>query len=162
MVPDLELQLAAATKALREVVAPAIDPANGVALEQLHLAMATVDFVRTRLPLRRRRVVRELENAHALAMQVAAAGGGTLAALADEAQALLDSGADDAAMDALRLRILDAAEQAVAADPGNKDLSRAVLAVAQHQTDLARAWFAPMGFEVDPAGRPTLEQLLEG
>lgn len=158
MVPDLELQLAAALKALREVVAPAVDPANGVAMEQLHLAMATVDFVRTRMPLRRARVIHELESARMLAGR--AGGHAQLARLAGEAQALLDAGAHEAEMDALRLRIMDEAERAVAADPADKALARAVLAVAGRQTDLARAWFAPMGFEVDPAGLPALEQLL--
>ena len=42
MVPDADLQLSVVIKALSEVVAPAVDPANRLAVEQLHLSIATI------------------------------------------------------------------------------------------------------------------------
>lgn len=163
MVPDLELQLAAAIKALREVVAPAVDPANGVALEQLHLATATVDFVRSRMEFRHGRIVRELANAADLAEQaLAACDDAGIARLAGQARDQLATGRDEGEMDRLRAAIMEAVETAVATYPDNRALKQAVLGIAARQTDLARAWFAPMGFEVDPASRPVLEDLLRG
>ena len=162
MVPDTDLQLKVALKALREVVMPAVDPANGVALEQLHLAIVTVDLVRTRLPLRHARIRQELRNARNLADSVQAAGGeGGLAELVATADALLlDPEATEASLDATRLGILSAVEDAVAASNGDRAIARAVIAGMRPQTDLARAWCLPAGFDVDPQDLPPLEQLL--
>ena len=87
MVPDAELQLDVALKALREVVLPAVDPTNGVAIEQLHLAMMTIGMVRQRMPLAHARARQELRNALDMAERLAdlGAGGGAVASLAEAA-----------------------------------------------------------------------------
>jgi hypothetical protein len=50
MIISLDLQLRVVIKALREVVAPALDPANELAKEQLGLSIATLAVVQARLP----------------------------------------------------------------------------------------------------------------
>ena len=162
MVPDTDLQFQVALKALREVVMPAVDPANGVALEQLHLAIVTIDLARSRLPLRHARIRQELRNACDLADRIKAVGGkGDLAGLIAEADALLlDPEANEATLDGTRQRILSAAEDAVAASKGDLEIARAVIAAVRPQTDLARAWCLPAGFDVDPQDLPELETLL--
>lgn len=162
MVPDTDLQLQVVLKALREVVMPAVDPANGVALEQLHLAIVTLDLVRSRLPLRHARIRQELRNARALAGEVSAAGGGggLAEAILEAETLLLDPEANEATLDATRLRILSAVEDAVAVSNGDRAIARAVIAATRPQTDLARAWCLPAGFDVDPQDLPALDSLL--
>src|SRR3546814_6371792 len=67
MVPSFDLQLQAAIKALSDTVGPAVDPADKVASEQLHLVIATLGMVRERLPAQRRFIRRLLEDAVAIA-----------------------------------------------------------------------------------------------
>lgn len=161
MVPDSELQLAVVIKALRDVVAPAVDPANKLAMEQLHLSLATLGLVQKGLPLAHARARRELSNAIDLAGAVSAAGGVVDAAAARGA--LADAAADEAALDDARRTLLSAVEQAVAASAGaanERAVARAVIAASKPQCDLARAWCAGSGFEVEADALPSLESLL--
>ena len=54
MIQSFDVQLQVALRALGEVVAPALQGAEKHVAEQLHLAMATLSFIRTRLPEARR------------------------------------------------------------------------------------------------------------
>ena len=127
-----------------------------------YLAIVTIDLARSRLPLRHARIRQELRNARDLADGIKAAGGdANLAGLIAEADALLvDAEAKEASLDAARLRILSAAEDAVAASKGDPAIAKAVIAAVKPQTDLARAWCLPAGFDVDPQDLPALETLL--
>lgn len=161
MVPDADLQLAVVIKALRDVVAPAVDPANKLAIEQLHLSIATIGLVQRGLPLAHARARRELLNAVALADAVTAAGG-TLDVAAAGA-ALADPAADEPRLDEVRRALLAAVEGAVAAaagTPRETAVARAVIAASKPQCDLARAWGGASGFEVEPDALPALEDLL--
>lgn len=161
MVPDTDLQLAVVIKALRDVVAPAVDPANKLAIEQLHLSIATIGLVQRGLPLAHARARRELLNAVALAEAVAAVGspidgGAAQAALGDPA-------ADEPRLDSERRALLAAVEGAVTAAAGTTRetaVARAVIAASKPQCDLARAWCAASGFEVEPDALPALDDLL--
>jgi len=161
MVPDAELQLAVVIKALRDVVAPAVDPGNKPAIEQLHLSIATIGLVQRGLPLAHARARQELLNALGLAEAVTAAGGAVDDAAARAA--LADPAADEARLDAVRRAVLVAVEQAVADAAGTareSAVARAVVQASKAQCDLARAWSAPAGFEVEPGAVPALEALL--
>jgi hypothetical protein len=162
MVPDADLQLAVAIKALTEVVAPAIDPADRLAIEQLHLSIATIGLVRNGLALQHRRARRELANAIDLAEAVATAGAPAPASLNEAHGALEDATRDEAALDAVRRELLEQIEASVASTagmPAEQNVARAVVAGSRAQFDLARAWCQPAGFEVKP-GLPSLELLL--
>lgn len=161
MVPDADLQLAVVIKALRDVVAPAVDPANKLAIEQLHLSIATIGLVQRGLPLAHARARRELLNAIALAEAVADAGG--CADHGPAQAALADPAADEARLDGERRDLLAVVEAAVAAAAGTARetaVARAVIAASKPQCDLARAWCAPSGFEVEPDALPPLDELL--
>ena len=54
MVPDIDLQLQVAIKALSDAIAPAVDPDDKMATEQLQLVIATLTMARERLPVERR------------------------------------------------------------------------------------------------------------
>ncbi len=171
MVPDFDLQLQAVLKALRDTVAPALDPANRVAIEQLHLTMATIAIVRDRLPLARRFARRQLEDGMALARAVAAAA---------QADAVIDLAPLETALTEAHARLIDVAADSQAFEAANAALTVATVAVinaAQNGPAMAaidaavlrysapaiersRAWFLSAGFEPDPTAIRPLAALL--
>ena len=163
MVPDIDLQLRVVLKALRDVVAPAIDPANRLAVEQLHLSIATLGMVQARLPLAGARVRAELANAIALAEAAGGAGFGSLVAAAKAA--LDDPRCNADALGAQKTQLLAAVSGLVedAPDGDSADvLARAIVSASRPQFDLIRAWCLSAGFEPDPEEVPVLETLLSG
>lgn len=162
MIPDADLQLSVVIKALRDVVAPAVDAANLVAVEQLHLALATLGMVRARLPHLHAVARQELANALALASAVDAQGEiGKL--IADGREVLGDPQTATAALDSVRVRLLDAVSEYVASpfDPEQqRRIDRAIIAHSKPQCDLARAWSLPAGFEPNPGEVMEIERLL--
>lgn len=162
MVPDADLQLQVAIKALSEAVAPAIDPANRLAMEQLHLSIATLGLVRSGLPFQHRRARRELGDAAELAASIALAGA-PRPDLIDAARALLDDpAADEVVLDTLRRDLLEQIEAAVitaSGTPAERAVAKATVTGSRAALDLARAWCQPAGFEVRESVSP-LDQLL--
>ena len=165
MIISLDLQLRVVMKALREVVAPALDPANHLAEEQLGLSIATLAMVQSRLPYIHVASRQEVSNALTLAEAVGNAAGTTqLDDHIASAQAVLDnpsSTLDDlqSARGALLTAVSTVVEQAQ--DPARRTaVSTAVIAASKLQFDLARAWSLPAGFEPDPDEVPALETLL--
>lgn len=161
MQPDPDLQLAVVIKTLRDVVLPSLSADNSLAVEQLHLALATLDMLRSQLPLIHTVARKELENAIGLAHAVKdEAVGPTIA----RAEALLrDATAGTQAVDALRAALLeevsDSVNRVVGADE-RKETARAVLAASKAQCDLARAWSVQGGFERNPEQLPALDSLI--
>lgn len=167
MIPDSDLQLRVVIKALGEVVAPAIDATNRVALEQLQLSLATLRMLHTRLPLERRRVRKELVHAIDLAAATAHALGESPANLStalDTARiALQDVNCDTSRLDTLRCDLFSAISACVdeLEEPAlRRRIGQVVVAACEPAIELARAWCAPSGFEADPAQLRSLDQLL--
>jgi hypothetical protein len=166
MVPDADLQLRVVIKALRDVVSPAVEPANRLAMEQLQLSIATLGLLQARLPLLHQCARRELANAIALAEALGAVAdtGGLLDAPLAPARAAVE-GADSSAieLEACKARLLEAACRVVersAGDATDRAIARAIIAASKPQFDLARAWCLPAGFELHPGEVPPLEELL--
>ena len=167
MVPDIDLQLQAAIKALTDTVMPAVDPGDKMAVEQLGLAIATLGIVRQHLPLARRLARRALAHAVGMAAELASVGGENAAALvspiAAAEAALADPEADVADIDGAR-GILNEAICAVVDGASDGPAARAVEAVvirrSRETTELARAWCLPAGFEPYPERLPSIESLL--
>ncbi len=166
MVPDLDLQIQGAMKALADTVAPAVDPANRMAVEQLGLAIATLAMVRARLPLARRMARKGLDDALALAAELAAACGGIAALDASAARGravLADAAADTAEIDAVAAEVKAAIAALLAAEAeGSRGaaLDAVVFRRCGAGLDLRRAWNLPAGFEPYPERLPTIESLL--
>lgn len=159
----LDVQLQVALRALEEVVAPALGNAERHVIEQLHLAMLTIGFVRTRLPEARRYARMELAAFLMLAEESVACAGD-----ADDA--------DDLAFALAAARLTFASAQADTADI--EDASRALrdevtalgcrcsdpvrraaldALVFDHSAAIvaqARQWTTPFGFELKPEGLP--------
>lgn len=173
MAEHADYALQAAMKALAEVVAPAVDPQDPLAVDQLRLVVSWLQFDATR-----RHQERALARAE-LALRIA---------LAEAVQPHLQSGpaqradALDAALrqahdahrrtDARSAHWRNAAEhldtlvsEAVSAATTGPAADRAALAdvVLRHAYDsllIRRAWFAPLGFEARPDAVPMFEALV--
>ena len=162
MQPDPNLQLTVVIKALRDVVLPSLDSENAVALEQLHLSLATLEMVRSRLPMLHAVARRELKNAVTLARAVNddAAVGSMIAAAVT---LLEDPAAGTDAIDTLRAGLLDEVSKSVNRTVNRhqrRTVARSVIAASKAQCDLARAWSVPSGFERDPEELQELTSLI--
>lgn len=166
--------LAAAIKALDEVVAPAIDTANPLAVEQLRLVSRFLGFLRTRMPQEHARAHHELRHYLALAGELvplapvgaavpvrqqltqAVAAATPIAAdpLATAPQLQQSIEALSASISTL-VRHVAAAPEAVRAP-----VERTVVRASRSLLDAQRAWFLPMGFEPDLARVPALADAL--
>ncbi|KQX24245.1 MULTISPECIES: hypothetical protein [unclassified Sphingomonas] len=159
MQPDPDLQLRVAIKALRDVVMPSLDPENALANEQLQLTLATLEMVRSRLPMVHEVARKELENAVDLARSVDPEE--TIAGMIASAEELLgDSASTTSAIDASRISLLDEVSKSlncVTDSERRMVLARSVIAASKSQCDLARGWSLPGGFERDPQEVPILE-----
>lgn len=157
---DFDVQLQVALRALEEVVAPALGGAEKHVVEQLHLAMATIGFVKTRMPDVRRYARMELTGLARLADDALACVGGdaTLATASAKARALLaDPEADTADYEAIsrHLRDVVTALGSRCADP--KAQAAIDWLVLDHGGTLlaqARQWTTPFGFELKPEDLP--------
>jgi len=163
MVPDPDLQLSVVIKALRDVVAEAVDPANRLAIEQLQVSIATLSLLKQRLSLLHRCARAELVNALALGGSLLTVVGRESAldsALEAARAALDDPDTDTAELGVFKARLLAAASAVVEAGTGDRAIAQAVITASKPQLDLGRAWCLPAGFELNPKELPALADLL--
>ncbi|MET0545827.1 MAG: hypothetical protein ABWZ40_05925 [Caulobacterales bacterium] len=167
MVPDFDLQLQVAIKALRDAVAPAVDPGNSVAKEQLQLAIGTLSIVQSRLPLARRYVRRLSEDAIQLGEKVADVVGKASAhisamktALEDMKEALADPEADTAELESARNTLISAICEVIEAAPLTTKLQALVVQESTSSINRERAWYISSGFEPDKTAVAPIEELI--
>ena len=164
MVPSLDLQLQSAIKALSDTVSPAVDPADKMAAEQLHLVIATLSMVRERLPVQRRFIRRLLEDAVALAEAVNASenDGGLAEAVAAARASLADPEMEAHELEATRAELTSVTVRLIAA-AGGEGLDRFGAAVARGSKvplDRLRAWSILSGFEPDSSVIKPLDAMI--
>ena len=160
----------AAAKSLLDVVAPAIDPANPLARQQLKLVVDWLDFYRSRLPYNQDRERLELE----VQLQTARAIGDVAPANSiDALRAAIDAAAPvhsrlgprPAQVRAVTAGLEDAISALVRQSTGfdataQTAIERIVVRDARHLLDAQRAWFLPQGIEPDPDALPSLDVAL--
>lgn len=169
----LDNALRAATRALEDVVAPAVDPDNPLANEQLRLVLRFLALMQQRADFVEPRQRAELRAALALAQGVAphapGCGSDLAAALAraqGDAERLLGmQGADgqqlQQAADRLDAHVACTVRSAVRLDEASRQaIERAVLAGSARVLALRRAWLAPLALDPEPASVPDLHTLL--
>lgn len=173
MQPDTDLQLQAMIKSLREVVLPAVDPANRLAREQLEVSIGLLGLLASRLPLSFRYAVDELTRQLELARGLAALDGDDGAAPTDQLGAAIahggtvlaraGSGPEDLRAAVHALRAASAAwvgRLAVTGDAAQRAaLTRLVLDDAREHLLRERAWLAPQGWE-EAGSLPPLDSLV--
>lgn len=162
-----DLQLQAAIRALVEVIAPAVDTGNAVAVEQTQIVIGMLQLMAARLPLRYRYDCDELARLVALCRALEAHDDGRLAqASAAGADVLARAQATpQELLAAIRnLRELSGAVVSEVFRDGDDAtrayVSKQVLAHAEQQLLRERAWFAPQGWELQPESLPDIESLL--
>lgn len=169
MVPNLDLQLQVAIKALTDVVSPAVSPSNKMATEQLGLTIATLQMVRDRLPISRRFARRSLEDALVLAEAVLATDDGiggdrALASLvADVRVALEDPTCETDELEHLLAGINAGTCAVIAAaqdTPASRKIEIAVLNLSAGRIERGRSWCLPAGFEPNPEQIPPISSLI--
>ena len=154
--------LGAATKALTDVVAGALDSADPLAREQLGLVVAYLEFVRSRMDFLVDRERFEVRNNLDLARSVRSfteSLGEPIAADLDEAIRLGESviGIPAPMSELRRARMsLEAALRemirAAGKAGGNEtaEIERQVLDASARRIEMERAWYLPMGFDQRP------------
>jgi hypothetical protein len=171
-----EIQLQSVMKSLKDVVLPALDPNNRLALEQGQLIMGMLHVLSQRLLLEYRFDCDELERLVELSRRLrAAARGGQQTAGAVEAmsastarcadvlgRARAEPGEVYAAVKELRSSVARLV-QCVSKD--GEEASRAavttsVQAASAEQLKRDRAWVIAQGWEPDPKALPSIESLL--
>jgi hypothetical protein len=159
----------AALKALKDVVSPAVDPSNPLAVEQLRMVCGFLAMVCEQLPYRAQRVRFDLLSAVDLAQALAS--GIDLATL-DRAEALPVALASAIALqrtpdaseadlqqatallaEAIRNLIRESAEVDEAT---RRKLERVVLRHSKTWLDVQRAWFSPLGFDKEARMLPPI------
>lgn len=170
-----ENTLRAAIKSLRDTVAPAVDPTDPQAAEQLRLTIDFLDFLRTRLYDVHARHRYELEHQMIVARSLLGdahhvsdrAGDAMIRALSAAAAAHADAATHtrdlQAASDVLwgSVRSL-VREAATAPEEVQERISAQVLSGMEPLVELESSWYLPFGFEPDPESVAPLADLLAG
>lgn len=166
--------LLASIKALNEVVLPAVDPSDPLAVEQLRLVAGFLKFLGARLPYVYDRNRFELEHYLALGERLAADARGASTQVSQR----LDKAIEDAgallrgqrasvaemrnATAALSAPISGLVRVVADADPVLRQrVEQAVLVGAKPWVDMQRAWFVVQGFELHPDELPPLDEALK-
>ncbi|MDM0015143.1 hypothetical protein QTH87_22050 [Variovorax sp. J22P168] len=165
--------LRAAIKALKDVVTPAVDTSNPLAVEQLRMVCGFLSMVCDRLPYRSERIRFELRSAVELAQALMPC---TRACDRDAVSALERSlacgvgfikepDATETDIQAATAR-LTAATSALVRSSADIDeatrrrIDRAVAVNAKAWLDVQRAWFLPLGFDTESNRLPSIAAAL--
>jgi hypothetical protein len=170
MTDHLDTAFRAAASALRDVVTPAVDPANPLAREQLQLVIGWLDFARERLPFLHDRNRFELSAHAGMGDAVLAAlgegGDAGLSMAIDHARKILsDAAAGTAAIVAAANRLQDSIAAVVrrAADlPAEtcRAVEKSIVVHSKCILDAQRVWFLPQSVEPEPDKMPSLQEVL--
>ena len=159
MIQGFDVQLQVILRALEEVVAPALGGAEQHVVEQLMLSIATIGFVKTRLPEARRFYRMELRSCIDLAKEAGRISGTDSLARAIEAgeSALADPEADIADFETASRSLRDgvtALSHSSVGQPHQAQLDAAILEKSGALVAQNRLWCAPFGFELQPENLP--------
>lgn len=169
-----ETGLRAVVKALTTVVAPALDPSDPLAKEQLKLAVDYIEFVRARLEHLYDRDRFELTHSLALARAVLPLGA---ASPSTSTSALLDGALREGAAELARVGANPVALKSAAAALGaavrelvreaagfdaaqRRAIEAAVLRASDARIAFERAWYLPLGFDPAPHEVGALAEVL--
>lgn len=155
MIHSMEKQLQVVLRALGDVVAPALTDVDKHVVEQLHLSIATLSFVATRLPQTRRFYRQELAAYLDLATSVGEAAKGEAgqidAIVATGRALLLDPEADLVDYEQATRRCRDAIATASGA---NETVDHLIMTKSEAIIAQSRVWCTPFGFELKPEELP--------
>lgn len=160
MIYNFDAQLQGALRALEEVVAPALAGGEKHVVEQLAVAIATIGFVKTRMPEARRYYRSDLRGWIAFAQEAADIAGAfePLDSARMDAESLLeDPEADLPAFEAASRRLADAAtalSHLSVGQPFEPRLDAVIFSRAEARIGQYRQWCSLFGFEIQPEKLP--------
>ena len=174
MIDHTDDGLRAAIRALDEVVAPAIDGSNPLAVEQVKLVSRFLGFLRSRIPYEHARAHHEVRHYLALAQELIelapndapARSRQLLTAAIQTSTPLVGDPLSSAQQLQDAAKSLSAALSTLVRDVTDSPVSvrapveRAIVRASASLLDAQRAWFLPMGFEPDAERVPALETAL--
>lgn len=162
-----DIQLKSVIRALSEVVLPAVDSSNALAVEQTQVVIGMLQLMAARLPLQFRYDCDELARLLELCRALATYDDGTLASATRAGTEVLgraQAGPDEVLGAIRELRRLSGdlitARYRDDDDRARVHISQLVLAHADQQLLRERAWVAPQGWEIQPETLPAIEDLL--
>lgn len=172
MIQSFQIQLQVTLRALREVVAPALDQKDKQALEQLHLSVATLEFMQKRLPYARRYHRTELDHLIGLARQVIEITATARSATAESLAKAISLGnqelnrpeaeVEDYLIVSRQLRdLISGAVADAAGQPFEARLDTLIVNATEYLLLRERVWCLPLGFELSPQDLPDLDLLLD-
>ena len=165
MTPSIAVRLESVLHGLRDVIIPAINPAEALAVEQSGLIMAQLSMLLSQLPYAERyhRLCSDDARATAAELVKNPAGGPRSLAAAEALAAKLAAKDADAHADYLAIAegiaTLTTAAFADAEAGWRARIDSAVLAFSCRQNRRERVWFKAAGFDPDPAELPDLATL---
>ena len=173
MIDHSENTLRAAIKCLRDTVAPAVDPRDPQAIEQLRLTVDFLEFLRSR--------IYDIHGRHRYELgrqiELAAAVAGDAGRVSERARSELDDGLAQArrahaSPEAQTEDLRDASRRLWGAVRGlvrsareapadvEERIAAAVVAHVDPLVEMTSAWYLPFGFEPRPQDVPELSRLL--
>lgn len=166
-----ENDLRAALKALNDVIAPSIDPADPLATEQLRLVVEYLDFLRSRVDFVADRNRFELAHNLDLADALASYAGSIDPALESQFHEAIDAGRialNSSSVSVAETRrtaaviaalVRELVRMAQACDAALRDrIERTVLEASGARIEFERAWFLPLGLDPAPGEVPSIEE----
>jgi len=172
-----EIQLKTMMKAMDDVILPAIDSSNQLALEQAQLVKAMMGLMAHQLPLQfdfdrdeLQRLIDTADKIQAVCLQLQGPPviSGELYSQAEQASTILSRCTVNPALVEERIRVLrrlvgEAVQeiQSVSDHKLREKLEGAVVAMSREQLLRDRALMIKQGWEVDPESLPTIESLLD-
>lgn len=170
-----DVGLGSVIRALADVVAPAVDPDDSRAREQLRLSIDYIEFVLERLDFRHDRALFELrhhlgmagalrEIIGSLALHECAA---LEAAIEQGEQALTEQAAPARRMKDVTAALAAAIAVIVRAAPAfdaavRRRIEQGVVRASAERIAFERSWYLPLGFDPDPGDVRPLQQVMDG
>ncbi|MGM7669221.1 hypothetical protein [Microbacterium sp. A93] len=160
--------LAAAARAMRDVIIPAVDPNDPLALEQAKIVAQVLEFVEQRIDHVHERARFELLHYLALLQEIRS----DVAVISPALGAAIEQELEVAAVIAADARVgtptvadtarslaelVSASVRSSQGEASGLRIELAVLDAAKELLDMQRAWFLPQGWESDPAVVPSLD-----
>lgn len=166
MIPDIELRLDSVRRALTEVILPAIDQGNSLAVEQTMLAIGHIGMIMGQVDKAADYVaICFADLATTMADLPVTGGADTTAAAAALAATLSSPGQGEDCRNAYRAatgaleRLIRAVDSDGDAD-FRRELHRKVLAFTKRQAGRERSWFAASGFDPDARNLPSIPNMI--
>lgn len=164
MTPSIDLRIASMIRAMQDVIAPAVDPANSLAREQSMLMIGQLQMIAGQWRLALRYASACLADLRGMADGLKVEGGSATQDAWTELRGALDGAEADSEIQyqnaARALEKLVRASDVDASEAFRAQLRTDALRFSQRQAERDRAWFAGSGFDMEADRLPSISSIL--